>query len=140
MAKRFVEDADYFVAVERMLLSAGRRAGRADPEQLAQLIAIRDTLDEAIRMAVAGLRASGITWQSIAEATGTTKSAAIQKWRAGLPSPSSPVADDLLDGAGDAGDDEGDDEAEPDGQNETGGVEGSAEGSSGGQVDGVSGG
>lgn len=64
----------------RLIKAAGRRASREDPEQLAELVNLQDILAEAIQMAVDGQRAAGITWQSIGEATGTTKQAAIQKW------------------------------------------------------------
>ena len=66
--------------LRRMVRDAGRRVGRADPEDLAELVAIRADLDAAIRAAVDGLRAGGFTWASIGEATGTSRQAALMKW------------------------------------------------------------
>jgi hypothetical protein len=82
MRKRAVETPDYLRMVERMIRAAGRRVGRADPEDLGQLVALRFVLDQAIVDAVVGLRNDGITWESIGEATGTTRQAAIMKWAA----------------------------------------------------------
>lgn len=80
MARKYRTNADYFKMVGRMLRCAGKRAGEADAEDLAALIALRADLDAAIQAAVDGLREDGITWQTIGDATGTTKQAAIQKW------------------------------------------------------------
>ena len=66
--------------VRRMLVAGGRKVGQGDPEHLAQLVALRADLDEAIQVAVDGQRAGGITWQSIGDATGTTRQAALMKW------------------------------------------------------------
>ena len=64
----------------RAIRAAGNHVAQADPPELAELVALRDELDRAIQTAVDGQRSAGITWQWIGEATGTTKSAAIQKW------------------------------------------------------------
>ena len=73
--------ADFLAMVRRMIRAAGRRVGSADPEDLTELVALRHELDTAIERAVLDQRASGITWQSIGDATGTTRQAAIMKWR-----------------------------------------------------------
>lgn len=65
-----------------MIRAAGPRVGGEDPEALAVLCALKDTLNEAIYVAVQAQKRSGITWASIGEATGTTREAAFQKWRA----------------------------------------------------------
>lgn len=70
----------YLKYLRRIVRAAGRRVSEADPEDLRALIEIRHDLDEAIQLAVDGLRESGITWQSIGEATGTTRQAALMKW------------------------------------------------------------
>lgn len=80
MRKRAVETSDYLRMVERMIRAAGRRVGRADAEDLGQLVALRFVLEKAIVDAVVELRDDGITWESIGEATGTTRQAAIMKW------------------------------------------------------------
>jgi hypothetical protein len=41
---------------------------------------LRTGLEVATQAAVDGLRASGYTWQSIGEATGTSRQAALMKW------------------------------------------------------------
>jgi hypothetical protein len=66
--------------MSRMLRSAGTRVADADVEDLAALIHLREQLDEAIVSAVRGLRDTGATWESIGQATGTTRQAAIMKW------------------------------------------------------------
>lgn len=70
----------YIDMLERLIRSAGRRVAGEDPDQLARLIRLRAHLDTAIDQAVIGQRHAGITWQSIGEACGTTKQAAIKKW------------------------------------------------------------
>lgn len=74
------QTADYLAMVRRIIRAAGRRVGSADPEDLTELVALRHDLDAAIEQAVSQLRSSGITWQSIGDATGTTRQAAIMKW------------------------------------------------------------
>lgn len=64
----------------RMVRRAGRLAGQGDPEHLAQLLELHRLLDEVVQEAVDTQRAGGITWQSIGDATGTTRQAALMKW------------------------------------------------------------
>ncbi|HSS12231.1 MAG TPA: hypothetical protein VLL25_20250 [Acidimicrobiales bacterium] len=78
--RRYTDTHEYLKMLRRMVKAAGTRVGHADPEDLAELIAIRTDLDTAIRRAVDGLRADGFTWQSIGDATGTTRQAALMKW------------------------------------------------------------
>jgi hypothetical protein len=67
--------------VGRMVRAAGRRVGREDEFELAELLALRDDLDEAIADAVAGQRQYGNkSWTAIAAATGTTRQGAQQRW------------------------------------------------------------
>lgn len=70
----------YFRMLRRMVKAAGKRVSHADAEDLAELVGIRAELDEAIQIAVDGLRADGYTWRDIGEATGTTGQAATMKW------------------------------------------------------------
>jgi hypothetical protein len=70
-----------FVAFSRRILRAlARRMAVSDPEDLTELLALRDDLDTAIDQAVAGLRASGYSWADIARGTGTTRQAAFARW------------------------------------------------------------
>jgi hypothetical protein len=69
-----------FVAFSRRILRAlARRMAVSDPEDLTELLALRDDLDTAIDQAVAGLRASGYSWADIARGTGTTRQAAFAR-------------------------------------------------------------
>lgn len=77
---RYRSNAEIAAMIRRMLRAMARRAASADPDDLAMLLAMRAELDSAIADAVAGLRAAGFTWESISEATGTTRQAACQRW------------------------------------------------------------
>lgn len=75
-----IDPVEYLRFTRRVVRAAGQRASLADPEQLAELVAISKEIDEAMTKAVRGLRTSGATWQEIGEATGTSRQAAHQKW------------------------------------------------------------
>ena len=78
---RPVETTDYLRAAARFLRGAGRRVADADPEDLAELLALRQVLDEAIATAVTGQREQwGRSWADIARAAGTTRQAAHERW------------------------------------------------------------
>lgn len=66
--------------IGRLIVAAGRRVAGYDPDQLARLVALHRTLDAATVEAVAGMRASGVTWRAIGEALGVTKEAVIQAY------------------------------------------------------------
>lgn len=89
-----VETPEYAAMVRRMIRSYGRRVADADPEDLAELVAIREVLDEAIDEAVEGMReARAISWGQIGRALGITRQAAQQRYgqrsprMAGVPMP-----------------------------------------------------
>lgn len=82
---RYRSTSDYIAMCERLIRAAGRRVARADADDLADLVRLADVLDEAILDAVIGLRSDGWTWQSIGEALGVTKQAAVMKWAARIP-------------------------------------------------------
>lgn len=72
---------DFLGMVGRMMRAAGRRVGMEDEFELAELIGLREQLDEAIADAVAGQREYGKkSWSAIAAATGTTRQGAQQRW------------------------------------------------------------
>lgn len=79
-ANPITESAEFLAMMRRMIAAAGRRVANADPDDLALLVDLHEALDDAIVTAVVGQRSAGITWQSIGEATGTTRQAAIMKW------------------------------------------------------------
>lgn len=78
---RYRTNVAYIESVARMVRAAGRRVATGDVSDLTELVALSDELSHAIAEGVAGLRAAGVFWESIGEATGTTKQAAIKKWR-----------------------------------------------------------
>jgi hypothetical protein len=77
---RYSDIGEYIHFMRRIVRAAGQRVSDADPEQLADLIALRGDLDDAIQSAVDGLRSGGATWADIATATGTSRQAAWEKW------------------------------------------------------------
>lgn len=77
---RYTTDDEMGRAVSRMLASYGRRVATADPEQLAQLVALQAQLDDIAQAAVDGLRATGFTWAEIGQHAGITKQGAQQRW------------------------------------------------------------
>lgn len=79
---RYVELPEYLSACRRMLRAAGRRTADADPEDVAALVALRAELDGVIAEAVAGVRASGRSWNDVATALGCTRQAAQQRYGA----------------------------------------------------------
>lgn len=66
--------------VRRVLRAYSRRVADADPEDLAELLVMRQTVDDAIGSAIAGMRERGVSWAAIATATGTTRQAAQQRY------------------------------------------------------------
>lgn len=74
-------DHTAFIAFSRRILRAlSRRVSTADPEDLAEMLALAADLDDCIIRAVQGLRDSGFSWGEIATATGTTRQAAHARW------------------------------------------------------------
>ncbi len=73
-------DVANIAMIGRMIRSAGERIGGYDPDQLARLAALREVLDDAMRRAVAGQRAQGVTWQTIGAALGVSKQAVVQRY------------------------------------------------------------
>jgi len=79
--KKHTETAEYGAMVKRMLRAYGRRVADADPEDLAELLALQDELQTVIADAVLGMREQhGRSWADIATATGTTRQAAAMRW------------------------------------------------------------
>jgi len=79
-ATRAIDTNAYLRMTARIVSGAGRRVADADPEELAQLLQLRDAVDQAVLQAVSGLRQSGATWQDIGDAIGVTRQAAIMRW------------------------------------------------------------
>ena len=71
---------DYLGAARRFIRAAGRRVGECDEHELAELIALRESLETAIREGVTGQRTHGKSWAAIGRAAGITREAAYQQW------------------------------------------------------------
>lgn len=82
---RTITPDDYLAMLRRFLRNAGEKVGTGDPEQIADLLALKDEIDKAAAIAIARQRRTGITWVSIGEALGVTKEAVIMKWKPRLP-------------------------------------------------------
>jgi hypothetical protein len=79
--RRYVDTKDFGAMVTRMIRAYGRRVANADAEDLADLVAMRALLDEAIATAVSHLRDHhDFSWAAIGEAVGTTRQAAQQRY------------------------------------------------------------
>src|SRR3954462_12541725 len=68
-----VENDAYTAFCRRAIRSAGRRVAAGDVEGLADLISLRGDLDQALDVAVAGLRDFGYSWSEIASRVGVTR-------------------------------------------------------------------
>ena len=66
--------------ITRMIGAAGRHVAGLDPDALARLAELRDAVDLAVVVAIAGQRSQGVYWSSIAGALGVTKEAVIQRY------------------------------------------------------------
>lgn len=78
------EPSEYGKFARRILRGYGRRIEDADPEDLADLLALSHEVDALIQATVTNGRARwGWTWEAIARAAGTTRSAAFQRWDTG---------------------------------------------------------
>jgi hypothetical protein len=77
-----VENTEYAAFVARAIRAAGRRVADGDPEDLAELTQLKEQLDEAMAVAVRGLRAAphSHSWSRIAACLGITRQAAMQRW------------------------------------------------------------
>lgn len=78
--RREIENARFVLMVQRMIRTMGKRVANADSEDLTMLLELRQKTDDALLVAVRGLRASGHTWEQIGEASGTTRQAALMRW------------------------------------------------------------
>lgn len=68
-----VETSEWLKMLSRMIRAAGRRVADADEYELAQLVALRDQLEESIKMAIEGQRSSGRSWAHIGKALGLSR-------------------------------------------------------------------
>jgi hypothetical protein len=79
--RRYVDTGDFGAMVTRMIRAYARRVADADLEDLADLVAMRALLDDAITQAVSHLRVHHeFSWAAIGDAVGTTRQAAQQRY------------------------------------------------------------
>lgn len=74
-----IETPEYAAMMRRMMRAHGRRVANADPEDLAELVALREALEDSIAEAVAGMR-SRLSWAEVARGLGTTRQAAQMRY------------------------------------------------------------
>jgi len=71
---------EYLGAAKRFIRAAGARVADADDFELAELLTLQEELDDAVAVAVRGIRERGMSWAYIAGAVGCTRQAAYQRW------------------------------------------------------------
>lgn len=76
-AKTFRETPEYAAMVARMIRAHGKRVANGNLEDLAELVAMRDQLDETIAMAANGLHEHH-SWTEIGGVLGVSRQAARQ--------------------------------------------------------------
>lgn len=79
-AKRTRDALEMIAVARRMIRAAGRHAGAGDEFELAELVALRDELEQAIRGAVHEQRSDGRSWAHIGSALGTTRQSAQERY------------------------------------------------------------
>jgi hypothetical protein len=74
------DHTEWFRMLKRMVAASGRRVAHADADDLRELVAIRESLDDAIRAAIDGLRADGYSWAALGESLGVTGQAVYMRY------------------------------------------------------------
>lgn len=74
------EPAETIAAARRFIRAAGRNTADADEFELAELVALRDELEAAIRVAVVGQRRWGRSWAYVGAALGITRQSAQERY------------------------------------------------------------
>lgn len=79
--KRIRDTDEYAAMLRRMIRAFGRRVGDGDPDDLAELVALRGELEAVISQAVKAQRAtSGYSWADVARGLGTSRQAAQERY------------------------------------------------------------
>lgn len=76
-----IETDEYLQMARRIIRAAARRVAEGDEPELADLVNLRETLEQAISDAVQGQRDNGKTWAQIGLGLGVTKNAALMRYR-----------------------------------------------------------
>jgi hypothetical protein len=77
------ENDEYAAFARRVIRAWGRRVAAGDIDAISDMAAAARELDDAMRRAVAGLRAKEYSWAEIAARLGVTRQAAQQRWGKG---------------------------------------------------------
>jgi len=75
-----VETSEWLGMLSRMIRAAGKRVADADEHELARLVGMRDELERAIRVAVAGQRQIGRSWDHVGRALGISRQGAFKRY------------------------------------------------------------
>lgn len=75
-----VETPDYVAFARRIIRAAGRRVATGDDWELAELLSLRAEVEDAIGVAVEGLREQGHSWAYIADGLGITRQSAHERY------------------------------------------------------------
>jgi hypothetical protein len=79
-----IETPEYAAMLRRMIRAYGRRVGEADDVDLAEMVAMREVLEEAIADAVAGQRANyDRSWAEVARGLGVSRQYAQRRYGSG---------------------------------------------------------
>lgn len=87
-----VETPDYAAMLRRMVRAYGRRVADESPEDLAEMLSVRDELERAIGAAVAGQRDAGFSWAEIARGLGVKRQTAWERYSENAPSGAGVIA------------------------------------------------
>lgn len=78
--RALVENDQFLAFTRRILRAAGRRIAGGDVESLRDLAQLSRDVDDALAVAVAGLRRHGYSWGEIADRLGVSRQACHKRW------------------------------------------------------------
>jgi hypothetical protein len=78
--RRVVENDEYAAFLGRAIRALGRRVSGGDIDAVTDMAQLSGDLDDAIRLAVTGLRNCGYSWAEIGTRLGVTRQAAQQRF------------------------------------------------------------
>jgi hypothetical protein len=78
--KREREATDYLKFLNRAIRNAGRRVYDADPEELAELVALLPVMEEAVALGIKGQLDRGMSWAYVADGLGVKRQSAHERY------------------------------------------------------------
>ena len=78
--KRERETGEYMAMCRRALKAAGLRAADGDEPELMELLGLFSDWENAVANAIRGQRQRGMSWAYVAQATGTSRQSAHERW------------------------------------------------------------